>query len=322
MPGSSQPPSQIRKDGGEVDDRTWMDPVALQPRDYSYTFTLFNPTTITKAYPNQISKIVGISGRSTIGTGDKIEVAGFQITGTEPLRVAIRTQGPGLAQYGISNPAASTQIKLYQINSDGTNTPLGSNTGWKTGANWRLLESDYLSPSQDNEAALVATLPPGMYTAEVSDPTGKGGVGIAEIYAIDTVSQSQLTGISNRAVVGTAETALVAGFNITAPMTVMVRTQGPSLAKYGVTGPVQSTKLTLTQLSNGAVVATNAGWQTSAYENTRFTTDLASDAPASTSEAAVIVHLLPGQYTAQVEAADGKPGVGIVEVYQVPDAAP
>ena len=301
-------------------DQTWIDPVAFQSRDYSYTFTLFNPTTIKQAYPNQVSKIVGISGRSTIGTGDKIEVAGFQITGAEPMRVAIRAQGPGLTTQGITNPAASTQIKLYQITAAGTNPLLGTNTAWKQGSNWRLLESDHLSPSQDNEAALVATLPPGLYTAEVSDPTGKGGVGIAEIYAIDTVSQSQLTGISNRAVVGTAETALVAGFIITSPMTVMVRTQGPSLAKHGVTGPVQATKLTLVRISDQATLATNAGWQTSAYENRRFASDLSSTAPASTSEAAVILRLEPGTYTASVEAADGNPGVGIVEVYQVPDA--
>lgn len=297
------------------------DPIAYTARDYSYTFTLFNPETVIPKHAAARSKILGISGRSSIGTGDNIEVAGFQVTGVEPLRVAIRAQGPGLASRGINDPASSTRIRLFQILPDGSNPEVGTNQGWRQGANWRLLESCLLSPISDDEAALAATLPPGLYTAEVSDPTGRGGVGIAEIYAIDTVSQSQLSGISTRAIVGNGERALVAGFIITAPMTVMIRSQGPSLAKHGLSNVVQATKLALVRISDMATVATNSGWKSTAYQNNRFYTDLAVHAPGSASEAAVILHLEPGTYTATVEAADGVPGVGLVEVYQVPDAA-
>ncbi|OIR04362.1 hypothetical protein GALL_135620 [mine drainage metagenome] len=297
------------------------DPIAYSTRDFSYTFTLFNPEKVVQQYAVTRSKIVGISGRSNIGTGDDIEVAGFQITGSEPLRVALRAQGPGLASQGVKNPASSTQVRLFQIQADGSNPEIGSNRGWRKSPNWRLLQSCLLSPTADNEAALVATLPPGLYTAEVSDPTGVGGVGIAEIYSIDTVSQSQLSGISSRAVVGTGEQALVAGFIITSPMTVMIRAQGPSLEKQGVSNVVRATKLALVRISDMTTLATNSGWKSAAYQNDRFSTDLAGVAPGSADEAAVILHLEPGTYTATVEAADGVPGVGLVEVYQVPDAA-
>ncbi len=303
-----------------------IDPIAYTTRDYSYTFTIFNPEKVqAPVYPTVPSAIVGISGRSVIGSGDQIEVAGFQISGTEPMRVAIRAQGPGLAAQGITNPAGGTMIKVYQITSDGTNPELGSNDGWKNGSNWRLLASYNLAPSKDNESAVVATLPPGVYTAEVSDPTNPStpGVGIVEIYSADTVSTSQLTGISTRAVIGTGQNSLVAGFIITKPMTVMVRSQGPSLTKLGVTGAVAATKLTLVQIGStgNTTLAVNSGWQdqTPGTENSRFESDLASQAPGSASEAAIIVHLQPGTYTAQVEAADGTPGVGIVEVYQEPN---
>lgn len=304
------------------------DPIAYTTaRDYSYTFTLFNPTKLQPAaYPTVKSAIVGISGRSVIGSGDQIEVAGFQISGTEPMRVAIRAQGPGLAAHGITHPAGATMVKVFQITSDGKNPELGENNGWKNGANWRLMAAYNLAPSKDNESAVIATLPPGAYTAEVSDPSNPSnpGVGIAEIYSADTVSTSQLTGISTRAVIGTGQNSLVAGFIITKPMTAMVRSQGPSLTKLGITGAVSGTKLTLVQIGSAGntTLALNSGWQeqTPGTENARFATDLASQAPGSASEAAIVVHLQPGTYTAQVEAADGTPGVGIVEVYQEPDA--
>jgi len=60
------------------------------------------------------------------------------------------------------------------------------------------------------------------------------------------------------------------------------------------------------------VLKVNTGWN--APGNERLKTDLASYAPLDAREAALVVTLPAGAYTAIVETADGTPGVGIVEV--------
>ena len=219
---------------------------------------------------------------------------------------------PSLKQYGLQHPATNPRLDLYQ-SSDGRN--LGGNDDWKQGANWRLVQSFNLNPSDDHDPVVVATLAPGLYTAQVSDSGGANGIGIAEIFAIDSQSADRLSAVSTRGLVGTGEAAMIAGFITQQATTLVIRTQGPSLARYGVTGVVSGTKLTLYRQSDGAVLKVNTGWN--APGNERLKTDLASYAPLDAREAALVVSLPAGAYTAIVESADGTPGVGIVEVYRV-----
>jgi len=110
---------------------------------------------------------------------------------------------------------------------------------------------------------------------------------------------------------------------------VVIRTQGPGLAQYGVTGVVTGTTLQLVRQSDHQVMTSTGGWSpmttpaqttNSGWDvpnNARLKTDLVSMQPSDPREAAWVVTLPAGAYTAVVEATDGHPGVGIVEVYQV-----
>ena len=285
---------------------------ARSPRTFAWDFTIYDPTVVAAATYTTSSTISALSTRATIGSGDSVLIAGFIIGGNEPIKVAIRTQGPGLAQYGVTGTTTHPAIEIHQTVA-GKDSILGTNSGWKTGANWRMVQSYGLNPSDVREGVAICNLNPGNYTAIVSDPTG--GVGIVEIYAVDGQSASTLTAVSTRGIVGVSNTAMIAGIIVQQPTTMVIRAQGPGLAKYGVTGVVTGTTLHLVRQSDGATLATNSGWDVP--NNARLKTDLAYMQPSDPREAAWVVTLPAGAYTAVVEASDGHPGVGIVEAFQV-----
>lgn len=292
-------------------------PKAFQPHTISWTFTVFDPSVVQRVdFPTSQSELTNLSTRAGIGSGNDVMIAGFVVTGVEPLRVAIRAQGRSLAQFGIQHPAMNPRVEVYQMGS--STLDLGGNDDWRNGANWRLVESYGLNPGDDSEAVTVAWLMPGNYTAIVSDPSSTNvGIGVVEVFALDAQSQSRLTNVSTRAVVGSGENTLIGGFVLQKTTTVLVRTQGPSLSRFGL-NCVNGTKLTVVRQSDHAVLGTNAGWSAAnAIGNERLLTDLSAYAPLDPREAAQIITLPAGAYTALVESADGKPGIGLVEVFNV-----
>jgi hypothetical protein len=66
------------------------------------------------------------------------------------------------------------------------------------------------------------------------------------------------------------------------------------------------------------VVATNAGWAGAPALAAAFVQVAAFPLPATSGDAALLVTLAPGQYTAQVAGTGGATGVALVEVYEVP----
>jgi hypothetical protein len=57
------------------------------------------------------------------------------------------------------------------------------NDDWKTDpAQKQELESNNLQPGHDLEAALIATIPPGQYTAQVRGKGQASGIGVVEVY--------------------------------------------------------------------------------------------------------------------------------------------
>jgi hypothetical protein len=56
------------------------------------------------------------------------------------------------------------------------------NSAWKESPNRGLIEATTLAPSDDLEAAIVITLPPGTYTALVESESGNEGIAIGEVF--------------------------------------------------------------------------------------------------------------------------------------------
>ncbi|HVU32670.1 MAG TPA: hypothetical protein VHE61_04500 [Opitutaceae bacterium] len=282
--------------------------------DFRYTVTFFDEENVTAAKMSPQTPLVNLSTRSVIGTGDQQLIAGFSVAGNVPVRVALRTQGPGLIQYGIQYPARSTRLRVY----DSEQHLLGENAGWRQHQDWRLLQSYGMNPSSDVEAGMVLTLWPGNYTAIVSDDTAANGIGIVEAFNIDGQTPSRLQNLSTRGLAGPGEQMLIAGFVIKgSPRTVVIRTQGPGLARYGVANVLDDPMLSVVDQADGRTIAANDNWRDSP-QNDRLTSDFVGFAPTDPREAALVLKLNPGSYTALVSGKSAA-GVAIVEVFDVGD---
>jgi hypothetical protein len=138
----------------------------------------------------------------------------------------------------------------------------------------------------------------------------------------DNVAALQTPGktlnFSTRATVGTGENTLIDGFIITGsvPKKVIVRGLGPSLTQFGVIGALANPTLTLLD-HNGAVLITNDNWH-DAQPTEISATGLQ---PSNDLESALVITLPPGSYTAMMNGKNGTTGVGLIEIYDVDNAA-
>ncbi len=133
-------------------------------------------------------RLINLSGRAQVGTGANIVIAGFVIGGTTSETVLVRASGPALAQFGVSGALADPLLQLYRDNGDGTSTLLGSNAGWNADARIAAEAASVgafsWGTSASADSAVLVTLPPGAYTAQISGASGDTGVSLVEIYEV------------------------------------------------------------------------------------------------------------------------------------------
>ena len=128
--------------------------------------------------------ISNFSGRVAIGPGLAGLVLGFTIAGTTAATVLIRGIGPSLSSL-FSLPGALARTKIILRNERGE--VLAMNAGWHADA--RLVaafeQAGAFTLEPDSEdSALVMTLPPGVYAAELLSGEDTGGVGLIEVYDV------------------------------------------------------------------------------------------------------------------------------------------
>jgi len=113
---------------------------------------------------------------------------------------------------------------------------------------------------------------------------------------------------------GDATRAVVAGFVVTGTTTkqVLVRAIGPGLAGFGIRDALGQPRLQLRD-STGRLVAENEGWTSSGEMTAASDRVGASRLNPGSRDAALLVALAPGAYTAQVTA-NGN-GIALIEVY-------
>jgi hypothetical protein len=122
--------------------------------------------------------------------------------------------------------------------------------------------------------------------------------------------------ISSRLLVGTNENVLIGGFIITgnAQKVVIIRALGPSL---GIPGAVQDPVLELHDSLIPPHVTVNDNWRDTQEQIIKDTTI----PPTDDREAAIVIALDPGNYTAIVSGKNGTTGIGVVEVYDLGTAS-
>ena len=256
------------------------------------------------------AEALNISGRARVETGQGVVISGFIVTGTTPKRVGVRALGPSLANFGVSGPLADPILQLNR----GDGSLVMVNDNWKNTQQAQITEAG-LAPSNDREAALIATLPAGNYTAIVSGKNGGTGVTLAEVYDLDQAADSRLANISTRAPIGTGSNVLIGGFITGSKIgatRVAIRALGPSLQQFGIANPLPDPRLELHD-ANGALLASNDNWQSDAGQAALISSY--GLAPPNNLESAIAISLAPGRYTAIATGKNNQTGIGLIEIY-------
>jgi hypothetical protein len=127
-----------------------------------------------------LAKLANISTRAFVSTGDNIVIAGFTLGGhSGGDRVVVRGLGPSLTSAGVTNVLPDPMLELR----DGNGALLIADNNWQDSpAQAAELTAAGLAPTSALESAVVATLPPGIYTALLSGMNNGTGIGLVEVY--------------------------------------------------------------------------------------------------------------------------------------------
>jgi hypothetical protein len=282
----------------------------------TYTFMLSADDGVhAVAYDAVVVRVTGhdalanLATRVQVGAANNVAIAGFIVIGNSGKQIVVRGLGPSLVGAGVQGPLADPIVELY----DSAGTLLASNNDWEQGQP-QALRDVHLAPPNQLEAAVVATLPPGAYTAILRGNGAAPGIGLVEVYDLQPSASSKLANLSTRGLVAGGQDVMIGGTIITGPdnARVVFRALGPSLAGAGIANPVGDPQLDLFD-GNGAKIATNNNWKDSqqvAIANTGL-------APTHDLESAILADLPPGNYTAVLSGLTATPGVALVEAYHL-----
>lgn len=263
-------------------------------------------------YPN--SRAQNISTRLFVQTGNDVLIGGFIISGSYGKQIVLRAIGPSLP---IGGSLVNPTLELH----DSTGAVIAFNDDWAVDPQALTLINLGFAPSSSQEAALYRVLPPGSYTMIVRGADNASGIGLVEVYDLDSqggttvINGSRLANISTRGKIETADNVMIGGVIVGGidDADMVVRAIGPSLTSQGVSGALADPVLNLYD-DQGVVIAFNDNWrdtQQSAIEETGL-------APMDDKESAIVISLAPGAYTAIVSGVEGAAGVGLVEAYNLP----
>jgi hypothetical protein len=270
--------------------------------------------------PPSTSRLANLSARAVVTSGDSILIGGVVVTGAPEKRLLVRAVGPGLSDLGINRPLPDPILRL--VNHAGLE--LARNEGWEKDPEAGELPvlaatvGAFPLAAGSRDAALVARLPAGVYSLQVSSASQQPGIALIELYELDQGGRT--INLSARGPVRAGNGLLIGGLVISGSATkrVLVRAVGPTLATLGVSQPLADPVLTL--YSGSEVVTSNDDWGT----GDRIAIAGAATAvgafalPDDSKDSALLVTLSSGVYSVLVSSKDGKQGVALVEIYEVP----
>lgn len=191
-PGTS--PYRWTKTGANTGTLTWSNGSVITTMEVTFTTStkgtyLDTATDRTIAVPGDIffssipqdptPPLVNLSARTTLVAGQPA-IVGFVVSGAESQRVLIRAVGPSLSLFGVAKPASNSTLAVFK-----GSTQLATNSGWGGDAALAAIFSSvgaFALPPGSHDAAVVLTLPPGDYTAQVG---GEGGTeALLEVYLV------------------------------------------------------------------------------------------------------------------------------------------
>jgi hypothetical protein len=166
----------------------------------------------------------------------------------------------------------------------------------------------------DKEPAVIATLEPGAYTAVLRGANQAEGIAVIEIYDLQVGTESELANLAARTFVRTGDDVLVGGFILSGGRStgILLRAIGPSLAG-SVPNELQNPEMELFD-PQGIRIAENDDWRKA---RNAAQIEATGAAPTHDKEAAILMGLSAGNYTAVVRGVGNGTGVGVVEIYRL-----
>lgn len=277
----------------------------------------------TTVVPSTTGRLANMSIRTHAGTGDDTLIVGVGVggAGTIGSKAALfRAIGPTLGAFGVEGTLADPIITAFQ-----GAVSIAQNDDWGGGFDFGSVGAFALAGATPRDAALYnGSVTRGSYSLQITGKNNGTGIALAEIYdatpaGIFTSTTSRLVNVSARTQVGTGDNILIAGFVVggSASLRVVIRAIGPTLGGFGVTGALANPRLDVLQ---GTVsVGANDDWAGTAELKAAFTSVGAFPLASDTSrDAALIVALPPGSYTAQISGVGATTGIALVEIYELP----
>jgi hypothetical protein len=169
--------------------------VATLPANQGYTVQVAGAsgdtgTTLAEVYDDtpagtatpSTPRLINISCRVGVNAGGSV-IAGFVVGGSTSKTVLIRASGPALKAFGLSGFMPDPQVQLYS-----NNAPIAYNAGWggdsQMAAAMAKVNAFLYSDANSADSALLLTLQPGAYTADVSSVSGTAGTVLVEVYEV------------------------------------------------------------------------------------------------------------------------------------------
>ncbi len=139
--------------------------------------------TPSAAFTATTPRLVNVSARTVSGSGAETLIAGFAIAGPTPKTVLIRAIGPTLSAFGVTDVLADPKLELFNSSA----VKVQENDNWGGTAELTAAFASvgaFALPAAARDAALLARLQPGTYTAQISGNGGANGVALVEIYEV------------------------------------------------------------------------------------------------------------------------------------------
>jgi hypothetical protein len=268
-------------------------------------------------------RITNVSVRGALIESSDLLVTGFTVGGVGIRPIVVRAVGPTLAEFGVPGVLPDPLLEVFRQGS-GDSLPFAVNDSW----NEQVMPAaasygGFPLLSQSADAAILASLPAGSYTARVGTGSSGSGQVLVELYDADTTGEyasARLSNISLLTRLGAIDGRIIGGFSIAGeiPRRLLLRAVGPELARFGVGGVLKDPVLELYRSGGALLTVVDHSPSDPATISLISTRTGAFGLDAGTKSSSQLVWLAPGSYTAHVKSGDGSPGVVLLEIYEVP----
>ena len=135
-----------------------------------------------------LSKLMNLSTRSYVGLKSDFQemVGGFGISGTQPVKLFVRSYGPHLTQFFGSGALSDSKVTIKTF--PGEEVALENDNWNSSDTEWSVVSDEY-KPSQSKDAAAFITVQPGLFTTEVLGVNNAVGLGMIEIFTYDELNK-------------------------------------------------------------------------------------------------------------------------------------